>query len=318
LRRALLIGSQTFGLRGVNHDLRLMAQTLEKLGFSLTSLSGTQATRKGVLDTWELWSASVDATDELIVYYAGHGGRARNPQWRTGSAEPRHLRFLVPTDMGESSSGDFRGILDLELSHLVARLAGKCNQVAVLLDCCHAARLVRETRRRARSLRDIWELGVATHLERLQREAVIGHAMGQSRVVRLTAAGPNQSAYEDPDENRGGYFTEALAEALAMTGKAPVCWDVLGRWVREQVLIMEPRQRPELEGPVEKSVFGTDSSIRAKGSECAAEAAARLSFFFDGPDGDVASPALPWGPATPFWTWPAPGRHRRGASPPPR
>ena len=291
MRHALLIGSQTYGLRGVDYDLSLMTRSLGQLGFCPTSISGPGANRAGILLSLEALIERVAADDVAVVYYAGHGGRARNPAWSPGSSEPRYLRFIVPTDMGESAGEDFRGILDLEFSQLLTRLATKCADVAVLLDCCHAARMVRQSRRRSRALTEVWSLGVASHLERLRQDngSAFFHERSHPRLVRLAAAGANQSAYEDPDENLGGFFTEALAEAFSLAGGAPISWGLLGRWVREQVLVMEPRQRPELEGPVDRPIFGNNPLPARSDPNCGAADADNLVFFYAGPEANQPS-----------------------------
>ncbi len=288
MRKALLIGSQTFGLKGVNHDLDLMERTLGELDFTPIRRGGETATREGILEGWRRLIREAQPEDAIVIYYAGHGGRAPNPDWKKGSSEPRHLQFIVPTDMERNAEAEFRGILNLELSLLLASLTARCGNVAVLLDCCHAARLVRGARGRPRALAQEWREGIGSHLARIKSEigTDLRHIESNPHAVRLAAAGAHQSAFEDPGESLGGYFTEALAEGLAQVKTTPVSWEILGRWVREQVLIMEPRQRPELEGPVERLLFQKEEEAS---SEMRATPKSGLTFFCDGPKADLPS-----------------------------
>ena len=77
-RRALLIGSQTGGLRGVHADVEVMADTLNGLGFSATELTETPASYGGIVDAYRGLIEDTAAEDAVVVYYSGHGGRCRN------------------------------------------------------------------------------------------------------------------------------------------------------------------------------------------------------------------------------------------------
>jgi len=274
---ALLIGSQTYGLQGVAHDLDLMTRVLDRHGFTIIVCGGSTATRAGITHAWRELTTAACRDDTVLVYYSGHGGRAPNPAWEPGSPVPRYRQLIVPVDMPDARAGDFRGIFDVELSWLLRDLTRRCADVTVLLDCCHAARMVRSSRARARALPEVWRRGSEEHLAMLARTGRLPEE--NPSVVRLSAAAISQSAYEDPGDELGGYFTEALVEALSMAVESPISWADLGRWVREQVLIMEPRQRPELAGPADRLVFASTE----KRSRSAA------SVFFYDEDGELPS-----------------------------
>ncbi len=279
MKRALLIASRTYGLTGMNHDLGLMCDVLVKMNFQITCLQGAEASRAGILDGFSRLLSQSSRDDAILVYYTGHGGRAINPDWTPHSNHARYLQFIVPTDMEESQPGDFRGIMDLELTWLSNRLCEKCPNVVFALDCCHAARLVRASKSRPKALPEPWTRGIVEHLNWLKAEDSYTTNASNVLAVRLTAAGASQSAYEDPSGEFGGYFTEALAEALDQVIHTPVSWAVIGRWVREQVLVMEPRQRPELEGPVERLLFSLETQ----------SSAGSYTFFYDGDEVEIPS-----------------------------
>ncbi|MCA9710281.1 MAG: caspase family protein, partial [Myxococcales bacterium] len=79
MSRALLIGSPATGehaLPGVLGDVERMRARLEARGFACTLCAGEHATRQGILDALEQLCAQTRPGDAVVVYYAGHGGRA--------------------------------------------------------------------------------------------------------------------------------------------------------------------------------------------------------------------------------------------------
>ncbi|MDJ0840677.1 MAG: caspase family protein [Acidobacteriota bacterium] len=277
MRRALLIGSATYGLLGPEQDLELMTETLEAKGFQVTRLFGAEASRAGILAAMETLIAAGESDDAVLIHYSGHGGLVKNPLWRAGTdhseRQPRYLQFLVPTDIDASDNRDFRGLLDGELSLLLARLSEKTRNIALILDCCHAAGLGRP-HMRVRSLKAPWTRGLPHHLMTLRANGGDRRrfAGGNPWVLRLSAAGANQFAgeYHSPRFGPVGLLTESLYLALRQAGEVPVSWLTLGGWVRERVLAMNAHQRPELEGPARRLLFQTRQQ----------EAGGALSFFY--------------------------------------
>ena len=90
-KRALLIGSQTYGLAGVNGDVALMAETLEARGFETEVRIDDDATRAGIIAAYErlIEETPSGSTDPVVIYYSGHGGRTRSSTaGRTSNARP--------------------------------------------------------------------------------------------------------------------------------------------------------------------------------------------------------------------------------------
>jgi uncharacterized caspase-like protein len=130
---ALLIGSQTYGLIGVENDVQAMAELLEPLKFETTRLLGEGAKRQGILEAYEKLIQDTKTSDAAFIFYSGHGGLADNPNYRTAEAAgrrvPRYYQFIVPTDIDDTNETDFRGITNLELSLLLNRLTQKSQNV---------------------------------------------------------------------------------------------------------------------------------------------------------------------------------------------
>jgi hypothetical protein len=101
------------------------------LSENVKTLTGTQATRAGILDGFE-WlqerlRADASGNTTAIIYYSGHG-------WRDTSTDPAEF-FLIPYDMHENR---------IRSSALRAQDFGEAvntlqpRRLLVILDCCHA------------------------------------------------------------------------------------------------------------------------------------------------------------------------------------
>jgi hypothetical protein len=258
--KALLIGAATHGLAGVRNDVEAMAQTLRARGFAVQRLVTPQATRAGILDAYEKLIADATPDEAFVVYYSGHGGRIPGPDGRA-------IQFIVPDDYADSTDDDFRGITDPELSVLLARLTERTPNVTVVLDCCHAAHMSRQSGPRVRALlrsapgkwQPTYE-GVERHVHGLvagglpiDRRPLIG----SDRAVRVVACAPTESAYEDANSDgvQMGLLTDALTRALREADGIRVNWSTLMETVRRQVQAIAFTQRPEAEGPSSRVPF---------------------------------------------------------------
>lgn len=262
VKRALLIGSEVDGLKGVARDVAAMDEVLRGLGFVTVPATGPDASADGVVaHLRDLVDDTTDA-DAAVIYFSGHGGRVRNPVPR--SDVPRWLQYLVPTDIADRSGGRARCVLAEELSCYQAELTSRSTNVTTILDCCHAARMSRDAAMIPRAL------GPSTlPLDDLQRRWSSlradpwpsGNGIdSNSDAVRVVACSADQVAYEMADAALGGQhgvLTAALVHVLTHMDPETVTWaDVLGM-VRASVMDVV-MQRPEIEGPVDRVVFTTD------------------------------------------------------------
>lgn len=265
-RTALLVGSATYHLAGVDNDLATMAAQLAGRGFTTLRCAGPQATRAGILDSYDRLICDTRHGDAVVVYYSGHGGVAEPPpSIAAGHREalPPRLQFIVPTDYAESAESDFRGITAAELSVLLVRLTNVTPNVTVILDTCHAAHMSRDDDLRVKALHRPAYIDVAEHLSRLSQgglDTTVRHVLGNQDAVRIVACGPEQSAYEYTNDagRRTGVLTESIGLALAATAGQPVTWAGLLQQVRDRVREIVPQQRPDAEGPALRRLFRTD------------------------------------------------------------
>lgn len=267
-RRALLLGSQTAGLSGVHRDVAAMQRLLAGHGFTVDLRIAGDATRAGILDGYARLVADTRPDDAVIVYYSGHGAYAT--VGAPGSADARHLQCIVPTDWGER--GEFRGLLGAELSALLADLTARTDNAAVILDCCHAARMSREPAGPAfvrRSLAAPWTDGVEAFARRNAIDLAGPGVESNPRAVRLVATEVDRAAYEAVDPTADppasmGLMTQALRTALGEFGERPISWYALALRVRELVMARRSGQRPEIEGPADRLLFRTATAARCE------------------------------------------------------
>jgi hypothetical protein len=281
-RRALLIGSQTHGLEGVEADVERMAHTLASRNFDVTTCTGPAATRAGIVAAYARLISEAGPSDSVCVYYSGHGGRVAN-RFPTG---PRFLQYLVPTDHGP---GSFRGVMSFELSALLAQLTAKTPNVTVILDCCHAGQMSRgeptgQTSLVAKAISDsLTEDHIAALVSQARAHEGSSDAESNRFAIRLLATEPHVSAYEEKrDGVAGGIFTKALLAVLAERGERPSSWGSVMLEVRELVMQRKAEQRPDVEGPRRRLLFGLSQQPDERA----------IPLFFEGTDALLRGGAL--------------------------
>ena len=275
--RALLVGSQTGGLEGVEGDVEKMAAALAQQGFAdLRRCTGPDASRDGILGAYDRLIDDARRDDTVCFYYSGHGNRAPNPSYRPGNGTPPALQYLIPTDDGPAA---FRGILSFELSRYLARLTEQTRNVVVILDCCHSALMSRAARdkglRPKAAPSRVGDAALGTLLKATSAADALLNVESNPYAVRLVATEAQSIAYERIDESGQpvGAFTEALRQALSeLPPGREVSWNAVMLRVREMVMSRIPDQRPGVEGPGRRRVWAVDEARDER----------PLALFFDG------------------------------------
>jgi len=261
-RRALLIGSQTSGLRGANRDVATMDAILAKRAFERRVLTDENATRDGILDGFRALIRDTDLGDPVLLYYSGHGGRIGNPRHRPDHPEePQHYACIVPFDHTRET---FRGIFNSELSSFVAELSLRTSNITIILDCCHAAAMIKDETLRPKAIPIPWRDDIAAHREWLLAQGYdlrrrAAYVESNPRAVRLVACASEQLAYEvcRDDGLAGGLLTKALAEVLAASSP-DATWQGIAYLVSARVVEYHAAQVPELHGPLGRTIFTTE------------------------------------------------------------
>jgi len=253
--RALLIGAQTFGLKGVHADIERMERVLTGRGFTgLDVRTGQLASYEGIKEGFVRLREATRPGDGVVVYFSGHGGLTDG------------LQYLVPFDMAESTAADFRGYLAEELTGALRALTMRTPNVTCVLDCCHSGGAVRE----AAYTSGRWTLK-SVRLPRVPLDAAQARAEALTRrdeplvpnVVRLTACQQHGAAFEsEPEPGAGsrGVFTEALAHLLDATAGRRIPWSVLVARARDRIKQQRFMQRPDAGGPSARLPFSLEQS----------------------------------------------------------
>lgn len=257
-KRALLIGCPVGSLRGVETDLRVIESVLREFGFTNTKCY--PATKAEIIAAWNKLIEETRQADAVVIYYSGHGGIAeRRGGCQDGKTRLR-LQYLVPIDFNETTADDWRGISDIELSKLLHRTTEKTENVTLILDCCHSARIARrpgivkaidpndyhEVLRHIKNMMDDGKLDMHFYLER------------NPLAICVVGAPQTESAYErdfygDDGTTRMSVLTEALEKALRQkTREGPkyvqVSWRSIMFRIRDRMKITCPQQYPQVEG----------------------------------------------------------------------
>ncbi|SCE68728.1 hypothetical protein GA0074696_0232 [Micromonospora purpureochromogenes] len=150
---------------------------------------------------------------------------------------------------------------------LLARLTERAPNVTVVLDCCHAAHMSRQSGPRVRALLRAapgqWQPTYES-VERHVHGLIAGGLpidrrplIGSDRAVRVVACAPTEAAFEDTNRDgvQMGLLTDALTRALREADGLRVNWSTLMEAVRRQVQAIAFTQRPEAEGPSSRVPF---------------------------------------------------------------
>jgi len=279
-RFALLIGAPFDDLRGVEGDLDRMEEVLPAYGFSCERLLGPAATRAGIIKALRDLESQTSPGDAVVIYYSGHGGQIENPRAmsssRRGIREPSHYRCLIATDIHQSTAEDFRGVLSIELDFLVSAIADRSANVTVILDCCHSAGIIRDEPgvtltlhrplapgARGHNMGLPWLKPVEVLLESLRHEGIDPHHLvpeADPRVLRLTACGPHEQAFETIDpRGHAGLLTTNLTDLLRAQAGRPTTWLSLATKVRQRVSALRS-QHPTLKGPCDRLLFSLNEA----------------------------------------------------------
>jgi hypothetical protein len=274
MKRALIIRSGFDTPPGAHNSAECMASLIAAYGFEVTICENDAASRDGILAAI---GRLIDATrqcDAAVLYYVGHGGLVINSQYVAGGPVPRYVQHLLPTDYGETSEGDFRGITAAELSRLLVRLSARSANTTAIWECCYASQLGRADDLLPEAARPaLTYLGLARHYAKLRAaDPGLGRLdiAGNPRVVRVAAADEFSSSFPvglpPADElaalgiacrggdDQIGAMTLALVRILAPLRGHRVAWKHIAPELRARLYI----QRPEIDGPLDRVPFSLD------------------------------------------------------------
>jgi hypothetical protein len=269
-KHALLIGGSERSLNGVRTDLSVMADLLLGRGFHVSSCYGSEATRAGIINSWDRIITRIPecSEDAVVVYYPGHGG-ASEPE---DGQKAQRIQYILPFDIEDTTTTDFRGILLDELSHFVNRLTRRTPNVTIITDCCYSKRIARDGPEEGlRAWAPLTHEAIDEHVQRLDTAGFYKTWMLPTKdnkdAVRLVAAESDSLAFEGdapPDvTSRGlgrkmGRRTRQLVLELTSIGNKRITWDVLLSQLRLKLEGGEQSQVPTIEGLRSRILFSLD------------------------------------------------------------
>lgn len=282
-KRALLIGSRTKGLegeelQGTENDVQIMAMVLKKYGFEISRCIGSNATRNGILAAWQAIISATSADDAVVIYYSGHGSCVEfEPDEWDDHHKRDSVKYIVPTDIEQSTEDDFRGILDIELSYKLHDTTERTRNVTLILDCCFSGHMVRGESHgirlvsKCRSTTEKYNIrrhAKGLRLDEMHRGELL--VEGNPNAVRIAAAASTELAYEYENQQSQtvGILTDTLAEALNETFDQDISWRTTLLRVCEIVRTKssDPHyqrnlQHPQAEGPDTRILFSTREMV---------------------------------------------------------
>jgi TPR repeat protein len=214
-RVALIVGVSAYEkvpvLANPAKDAKLVQQTLQKLGFTVTVL--TNPTRVQLLEGLGSFEEQAKTADAAVVYFAGHGAMIDG------------VNYLLPKDAVSSSKTALTGTA-VESARLGQSLTGAKYVRLVILDAC------RNNPVASRSL--------GGNTRGLVRET----SASSVQVVTLMAAGPGEVAQDGSAANSP--FATALTQGMTRPGMTV---GELPSYVQAEVArLTENEQTPDLQG----------------------------------------------------------------------
>ena len=217
-----------------------------------------QATRQGIIDSFETYLNQAQAGDVALFYYSGHGSQENAPPAFWAVEPDRKNETLVCHD--SRSAADAWDLADKELAYLLEKIsAGKDIHTLVILDSCHSGS----------GTRDPDQAGVRMNPADTRVRPLESYLIHQPPAVAqlgenwytppsgkhllLTACRPEEVARErvlGEEREMQGVFSFYLREALKSSGPDLTYRDLF-KHVSAMVRLMINSQTPQLETQTE-------------------------------------------------------------------
>lgn len=93
---------------------------------------------------WQVLISATSADDAVVIYYSGHGAYVEfKPDEWEDHPKRDSVKYIVYTDIEQSTEDDIRVILDIEMSCMLRDTTEKTRNVTIILDCYFSGRMVR-------------------------------------------------------------------------------------------------------------------------------------------------------------------------------
>lgn len=227
-KRALLVGvADIHGNQPLQPraSVAVVAQLLQDLGgWMINVVEGTCGTRDTILTALRQLASEVGADDDVFFYFFGHGGVVRFKGSPLLGSRPYH--YIAAARPGPKVR--LTGVFDFELSAILAKIDETCKNVSAILDCCHAANIVRSM---------IPTIAPPAWLVPLAPESLTEE--GHPRIVRLAGSSSMRSGFARKHADGDlGLLTEGFVEVVreADLQVDRLTWDTVAHRVRERAI----------------------------------------------------------------------------------
>ena len=262
-------------LKGCVNDVYLFSQTLQtRFQIPLDHLKiliNIEATHQNIIDHFYRYLIDRDwqQQDVAVIYISSHGSQSRADEifW---DIEPDHLNESIVCH--DSRTQGVPDLLDKELRYLIAKLAKKCEHIAVFIDACHSAHITRYPNESDESVRlspiDMNQYSpdsfvYAKEVMTNPKQITIKDVLAQSgKHLVLTGCQAFQVSVEKPQGvafQQYGLFTYALCEILSSL-QYPISYQELRNRIHLKVQFVNFNQSPQIEAiagaDVKQMVFG--------------------------------------------------------------
>lgn len=251
-------------------------------------------THKNIVDAFGKLESISQPGDQIYIHYSGHGGRAATtPEFADVKGPNGVDEVLVPMDLGTSEGNYLR---DTELCFLLKRLVDRERLVTIVLDSCHAGGATRaplidpsHTKGGVRGLYDpegrLEALSEVDETPRLASSLVAtpaqlkqawqlpdenarsvesggGWMLEPRGYVLLAACRQTEYANEYPfdGKEKNGALSYWLLDSLKQMGPG-FTYKLLHDRINAKVKGQFPAQTPQLQGEVNRIVFGRDEVV---------------------------------------------------------
>ena len=285
-------------LSGTHNDVALMKGLLTEYGFtedvrrpaatasapcgdqtptsSIKTLCSQQATRQAILDAFDkhlignaekYWNENKNTPDKgptIVFYHSGHGSYVRDDAPLEGEKETDLIKdesdgldeTLVPHDTDKLGSRDIR---DDAFDERITKLKKFTSNIVFMADSCHSGTITRGGGKKGVQR----QFGV---ISSAKGDAKPGDNIGSdASYVTVSGSLPTEYSYEDPlpdpvskQYQLNGYLTYHFVHQLRQNPGAT--YREIIKLVRTAVTAAGKAQTPQVEGDVDRPVFGSPAA----------------------------------------------------------
>lgn len=277
-RRALLIGINRYryvnDLKGCENDVRDLQEVLQtQYAFSdFRTLLSEQATGTAMRAAFTQLVEDAATDDVILIYYAGHGSQMTDVD---GDEVNGFDNTLMPFDSKHDPAEPELNtdLLDDELAEVMEALTQKTPNVTVIVDACYSGTILRDaselmaegTGVRVTGVRGAPRYAGPVPTRVKSRVRFTPSAREHATYALIASCRDDEKAkeiawpqHDGSLQHHGGFSYYFIARLRALTS-TPTLRDLFEGAAADLFDLLGQRQRPQLEGRVDRRLFGLES-----------------------------------------------------------